>query len=124
MMTINGLIRELNRAKPDFRVYFSFCNCVPTKIQSWRGIYDDPAIGWQPSGYSGHVEEYPTVSSLISELEKAKDGRLYEGWKGGDYSYNGDEILHVDNPGDYTNTEITHIEIKDFEVIIHTQKED
>ena len=121
-MTINELLTLLRPAKQDIRVYFSFCRCVPTVVASWRGIYDEPALGWEPAGYSGHVSEYPTVASLIKEFENAIGGRTYSGWKGGDYSYTGDEPLHIDNPGDYTQTEIQRVEIKEWEVIIHTER--
>jgi hypothetical protein len=116
-MTINKLISLLKGAKQDIHVYFSFCSCIPTEIASWRGIYAEPALGWSPSGYYG---EYPTVESLIKELESAITHKGYCGWKGGDFYYNGDEPLHIDNEGECTYTEISDVEIKEWEVIIHT----
>ena len=123
MMTINEILKELRRAKPDGRVYLSFCRCVPTTVRSWRGIYAEPALGWQPGGYSCDVKEYPTAASLIAELERAIDGREYTGWKGGEYKYAGNETLHVDNSGDCTNTEIQRVEVKEWEVVLHTATE-
>lgn len=119
-MTIDELISLLKTAKPDVRVYFSFCKCIPDGIGSWRGSYDEPALGWAPSGYSGEVDSYPTVKSLIEDLEDAINGVAFSGWKGGEYCYHGHETLHIDNDGDCTNTEISRVEIKDWEVIIHT----
>lgn len=126
MITINELLKTLRAApKPDGRVYLNFCRCVPTTVYSWRGTYAEPALGWQPAGYSGNVKEYPTVASLIAELEKAIDGREYTGWKGGEFSYDGSKTLHIDNPGDYTNTEIVRVEVKAWgEVVIHTATEE
>jgi hypothetical protein len=126
MITINELLQTLRKApKPDGRVYLAFARCVPTTIRSWRGIYAEPALGWEPAGYSGNVAEYPTVESLIAELERAIDGREYTGWKGGEYSYDGTEPMHVDNPGDCTNTEIVRVEVKEWgEVILHTATEE
>lgn len=123
MMTINEVLKSLQGANPDARVYFAFCRCVPTNVNSWRGSYDEPALGWDVAGYRGSLNEYPTVKSLISELEKAIDGREYTGWKGGQYKYTCSHVLHVDNHGHCTNTEIQRIEVKEYEVIIHTATE-
>jgi len=125
MININELLAILRAApKPDGRVYLDFARCVPTSVESWRGIYAEPALGWKPGGYSGSVKEYPTVASMIAELEMAIDGREYTAWKGGEYSYNGSETLHIDNPGDCTNTEIVRVEVKEWgEVILHTATE-
>lgn len=124
-MTTKELIALLKTATPTARVYFSFCKCVPTTIDSWRGIYAEPALGWSPAGYTKNIVTYPTVSTLISELEKGIGGEFYDGWKGGSYSYTGDEELHIDNPGDYTRTKIESVAIKSqYEVIITTLKKD
>jgi hypothetical protein len=124
MMTTNKLLEILRGAKQDGRVYLSFCRCIPTVVKSWRGIYAEPALGWEPGGYSGNVKEYPTVATLVAELKRAIDGREYGGWKGGEYSYDGNETLHVDNYGDCTHTEIVRVEVKKFEVVIHTATEE
>jgi hypothetical protein len=126
MKTINELLAILRDApEPEKRVYFDFGRCVPTTVDSWRGSYDEPSLGWQPAGYSGTVREYPTVQSLITELEEAISGRTYCGWKGGEFSYSGTEPLHIDNPGDCTHTEIVRVTIATWgEVVIHTATED
>lgn len=124
MKTTNQVLEELRKAKPDMRVYFAFAHCIPTDVDSWRGVYAEPALGWKPSGYSGHVEKYPLVADVIKELEGAINGRSFDGWKGGYFTYTGDETLHIDNSGDCTNTEIERIEIGPYCVIIHTTTED
>jgi hypothetical protein len=120
-MKIKELLKILREAKQDISVYFDFCSCVPTTVGSWRGIYAEPALGWQASGYSGNVKNHPTVASLILELEKAIDGREYTGWKGGEYSYSEESELHIDNNGDCTNTEISHITNNGWSLTIHTK---
>lgn len=91
--TIGDLIVLLRNCEADARVEFDF-PARPTTIASWRGIYAEPALG-----HSSHWEHDPTVADLIRELENAIDGRTFEGWKGGDYSYSADQILQVANPG-------------------------
>ena len=127
-LTINDLIARLKTFESDKRVHFDFCNCVPGKIGSYRGYYDRPSIGWLPSGYSwngfgGENQYYPTVSSLIKELQHSISGVKFEGWKGGEYSYNGSEQLYVDNPGDYTATRIVSVKLIDYSVLLITAKE-
>ena len=118
-----GQVKEiLSRAAGDSYVYYDFCNCVPTKIDSWRGIYAEPALGWCDIGRSGDGTNI-TVSQLLDELKKATDGRTYHGWKGGEYSYNDKSPLHIDNPGDYSDTFITEIIDYDYCIIIYTSKE-
>lgn len=120
MITINELLTLLRGApKPDGKVSYAFGWCLPTTIESWRGIYAQPALGWQP--YHACTGEPPTVASLIKELEEAIDGREFTGWKGGQYSYTGDEPLHVDNPGEVSHTVIERVEISDWgRVTLHT----
>ena len=104
-------------------MYLSPFRCVPTTVDSWRGVYAEPALGWSPAGYTKHVDTYPTVASLIAELEQAISGRIYTGWKGGEFTYDGTETLHVDNPGDYTMMSITGVDVKDYEVVICVEPE-
>lgn len=122
-MNIGDVKHMLRRADPNHNVYFSFAACVPTTVQSWRGVYAEPAIGWEPSGHSG-AGVAPTVAALLEELEKATDGRKYSGWKGGEFAYRDSDTLHVDNPGDCTNTEISRVELQDWRVILHTTYEE
>lgn len=120
MLTINKLIDELkNVPNKELRVFYDFVNCIPTTVDSWRGIYAEPALGWEPSGYSGNVNKYPTVESLLKELESVR-GNRYDGWKGGEYYYTGNETLHVDNPGDANDTIIERVEVKPGEVTLVT----
>jgi hypothetical protein len=126
MMTINELLSELRKAPLDTLVIFDFCHCVPTKVGSWRGVYAHPALGWVATGYSGGGPSscgvMPKVADLIAELEKAIDGREYGGWKGGEFSYSGNEPLHIDNSGESTNTELVGVEIDDWLVVLHTKR--
>ena len=122
-MKIGAIKEKLKTADQTHSVYFGFAGCVPTTVDSWRGIYAEPALGWAPSGYSGNGKA-PTVADLLEELNKATDGREYTGWKGGEYRYSDGDTLHVDNPGDSTNTEITWVELKGWCVVLHTSHEE
>lgn len=119
MMTIGEVLDILATAKPEVAVYFRPFNCVPGEVISWRGRYNEPALEWEPTGYSGDGGTV-CVRALMNRLKEAIDGRTFTGWKGGEFRFTRDSPLHVDNAGDYTNTEIDRILVFDFAVFIHT----
>ena len=123
-MTIGEIIDSLSQFEQGLCVNFDFCQCAPTKVDSWRNGYHIPTLGWTPTGYSSSTTDTVTVAALLQELRSAIDGRKYNGWKGGEYTYTRDDDLQVDNPGDATFTEITQIEADNSpygSVILHTR---
>ena len=66
MFTIGEVLKALN-SFPDKRVYvfYDFCQCVPTHLGSWRGIYAEPTLGWDSI-------DTITIQELITEIEKYK----------------------------------------------------
>lgn len=122
MMKIAELLHDLRRAKLDAEVRFDFAGCAPTTVASSRGDYSKPALGWCATSYSGNGKA-PTVAELIAELERATDGREYTGWKGGEYTYTLSDPLCVDNPGDWTDTQLVRVEDLEWRVILHTRME-
>lgn len=119
MKTIKEVLDVLRSAEKDARVYFDFCGTFPTSVESWRGVYSEPALGW--ASYS-HPEykTAPKVEEVIGAIERAIDGRTFQGWKGGDYSYRDSDTLHIDNQGEYTNTEISGFDVSEHSVTILT----
>jgi hypothetical protein len=124
-MRIGRLLILLRNCKrdPSPPVLFDFCRCFPTTVQSWRGVYAEAALGWTNHDFDYDAKE-TTVDDLIAELEKAIDGRKFTGWKGGEFSYNEDTEIHVDNPGECTHTEIINVEDKGYVVLLHTRNND
>jgi hypothetical protein len=61
---------------------------------------------------------------LIEELEKGIDGRVYFGWKGGEYRYTKASPLHVDNSGEWSDTALTGLIDCGYQVILITKRED
>ena len=107
-MTIGELIARLESYPEDFEVIYDFAYTQPTTVGSWRGVYSEAALGWKPYGYSGD-EQHPkhTVKTLLEELRTAIDGsRAFQSWKSGEYTYDANTPIHVDNDGDYSSTEI------------------
>ena len=117
-MKIKEIMALVKDANPEGDVYFDFCNCRPTTAHSWRGSYDEPAIGWAQAG------SCTSVADFLNELAELISGKTYYGWKGGEYSYNEDQTLHVDNPGCYTDTEIIDVKITEWgDVILCARRE-
>ena len=124
-MTIGELINELKKCKPDSKVYYDFAGLMPTTINSWRGTYDEPALGWAGLKYlcNWGLDNPPTVENLLKELDLALQ-LSYTGWKGGVYFYTEDSPLHIDNYGEWTCTELSRVENTGSSVILHTIRYD
>lgn len=77
-LSLGQLIERLAHLDPEDRVVFDFCNMVPTKLESWRGSYDELALGVVDAGRIGR--ERTSVEELLMRLRFAV-GRTYTGWK-------------------------------------------
>lgn len=120
-MTVGEVIEALSKANPDVQVRFAFGGVVPTRVDSWRGVYAEPALGFK---YEGRNTDGPTAAALLAELRKAISGEVYSGWKGGEYTYRAKDTLHIDNPGAWTQTELTRVEVDEYTVLLHTAREE
>ena len=95
-MTLGGLIYELRRADSDDQVEFDFCQFVPDGFRSYRGCYEDLAIGWQ-------VWAELTVKDFLAACSNAV-GKTMQGYKGGEYKITQDTPLWVANMGEVSRT--------------------
>lgn len=120
-MNIGELINELEQQDQNARVIFDFGGMFPTTIDSWRGVYAEAALGFDGGDYGDRGEV--TAKSLINELKKSI-GQSFTGWKGGDYIFDELTLIHIDNPGCWTETEITKVTGDKYKVIIHTEHND
>lgn len=124
MLTLGEVIDELKRAEPESTVQFDFCYTAPTTVASYRGYYNELAIGWQAATYDEESGTYwPLATTVLIRLEEAV-GKTFEGYKGGDCKMNRDTTLYVANWGDTGGTVISHIEHEHKTVIFHTKKVD
>ena len=119
-MTIGDVISALEKASGEAVVRFDFGGTYPTTVDSWRGAYDEAAIGFSSDRYA---DTSVTVEEVLAELHSAIDGREYGGWKGGSYRYTRDTPLHVDNRGCYSQTDIDRVQVEEWQVVIHTKYE-
>lgn len=116
-MTLGELIAALRQFPVGHPVYYDVWNAAftPRRPASYRGYYCDLALGHT----SGSMT---TVGDLLGWLEVA-DGRVYEGWKGGDYEMTLDTVLWVDNPGECHGIAIVGVRPRgNWGVIIETEQ--
>lgn len=86
MMTLGKLHKLLALAHDHSTVVYGFDHA-----HSWRGIYAEasfrPALN-------------VPVKDMRAEVEKAMSGEVFQGWKGGDFTYDKHTTAHLDDLGD------------------------
>jgi len=107
-LTLGELIDALKRCNQDASINFDFCMFVPAGLRSYRGYYEDLALGFE-TGDRGY--DMRKVGSLVGHLEDCMYA-LFEGYKGGHYRARRDTPMWVDNSGDASGTAI--VGVKDF----------
>jgi len=112
-INLGQLIDLLNQRPQNQGVSFDFCGTVPDSVDSYRGYYDQLAVGWCHGG------KPQTVAGLLAILEGAV-GTTYEGWKGGEYVMSRRTPLWVSNPGECGQTIITGL-AGDVHTVIETR---
>ncbi len=112
-MTLGELIAALQRKDQDASVTFGFDFARPSCVHSYRGYYEDLAIG-----YSRH--EQCTVAALLKMLADA-DGQTFTGWKGGDYVMDLDTVVWMSNPGDSCGMAIVDVVETTYHVWLKTE---
>ena len=112
-LTLGEFMLLLKLQDPNESVKYDFVYFGPTTLESYRGYYEDVALGYEECGRSIHSNrsyEYPTVQALLAHCEETI-GKVFSGWKGG----NGTPVsfsstLWVANPGESGSTAIVGVE--------------
>lgn len=115
IMTLGEIIQILSRKDPDKTVTFDFVHFRPAGIHSYRGYYDQLAIGY------GHDDI--TVSGLL-DLCRSAVGKTFQGYKGGDYVMSGDTPVWVANHNESGGTGIVDIQDDGWRVLLVTSAVD
>lgn len=116
--TLGKLIYELEKLdlKSDSReikeVRYDFAYFAPTILSSWRGSYNQLALGYSS-------EEDCKLDTLLRELRNGLDVE-FTGWKGGKYRMNEDTTVWVAQPNESCNTGIIGVLDKGYKVILLT----
>lgn len=123
-LTIGETIAALKEAQynRDAWIEYDFGGFVPYHAKSYRGFYDQLAIGFGPSTPQTEWEKRTickTPAALIAELEQSV-GRTYEGYKGGEYTMRADTPLWVANTGEAPGTGVVGVRSLNYMLIINT----
>ena len=106
-MTLGALREALRAFSPAAHVRYDRFDLYWCDLDSWRGSYAQPALGWRetpaPNGGS-------TVAALIEEVDKALSGCVYGGWKGGEFTFHADSPVWIDNSGTSSRTYLVGME--------------
>ena len=127
-ITLGELIKQLENTELMYdkneckSVYFDFGSAIPTDLDSWRGSYDELALGYELTGYDrkndAHFIECK-ADKLLEELKSAI-GKTFTGWKGGDFIMDENTPIWVANSGNSGNTGVIGILDEGWCIIILT----
>ena len=110
-ITLGVLIELLQRAPQEDYLFFDFSHLIPCGLNSYRGYYDDCAIGFKEEGLA--------LVCDFTDYLLSKIGTTMTGYKGGDYKITKDRPLWAANYGYTGSTIITGVDV-DIHTIIRT----
>lgn len=116
-MRLGELMTALEREGHRKPVFFDALRAIPTKFDSYRGYYEDLALGFDGRFTAPDM----TVGTLI-ELCRCAIGSTFQGWKGGNYAARPNTRLWACNRGLSNGFEIVGVESNLYEVILKTEK--
>jgi hypothetical protein len=114
-MTLGEFLAALKRKDGALPVYFDFAYFQPYDVHSYRGDYSQLALGYKiyPGG------ENCTVEDLRTMLDDA-DGKLFTGYKGGEYEMTAETHVWVANPSESTGTAVVNVEDQGWRIVLIT----
>jgi hypothetical protein len=112
-LTIGQFITKLEQQPQENEITFDFGGYIPTTFDSYRGFYDQLALGFDTGVAS---------VSVATLLYNARDAQYetFQGYKGGSYRMTPDTHLWADNYGKWTSTAIVDVVSNDCETKIIT----
>lgn len=114
-LNLGELIDLLKKRPKKEPVRFDFGWLVPTKCDSYRGYYEDLAIGFSEE----RVYPDPTVAVVLKDLQAAV-GKEFMGYKGGEYRMTRKSRVWAANYGNTSDTAIVGIEDYEGTTILRT----
>lgn len=120
-MTLGQLIDALRKADKSLGVRFEFCGMVPCYLKSYRGFYDQLAFDYRPPDEEQERGGFLTVGDLLAHCEQVV-GKVFVGYKGGNYTMGLDTPLWVDKWGRCTSTAVVGTVVCDCWLLIKTAR--
>ena len=114
-LSLGELISEIEKAGiqtddgDDKDIRYDFGTTIPTCLDSYRGSYDELALGYKLTGYDDSSEPRSVkAKDLLRELKSAI-GKEFTGWKGGEFEMTEQTPVWVANCGDSGSTAIVGV---------------
>ena len=89
-------------------------NVKSLKLDSWRGIYSELTLDYDTGG------KETTLGELLKDLEISVKGKVFHGYKGGQYRMNIDTPVWADPSGMYNERMIIGVEDTDDCIMLKT----
>lgn len=109
-LTLGMLINKLEEVDSEKPIYFDFVYFAPNGVHSYRGYYEELAIGYS--------KEKEVIVKDFLDLLKSSVGKYFTGWKGGEYNMGKDTPVWVSEHRESASTAVVDIEEGDFVYII------
>lgn len=115
-MNLGEFIAELKQAPPNLRVYIAPFNLIPLPLLSYRGYYEQLALGFATD------EDARTLSTVGAVLQNAKAALNYSfnGYKGGTYLMTENTPVWLSNYGKASDMLLTKTTIESWGAVILT----
>ena len=98
-------------------VFYDFCNLYPASIHSWRGNYHDVALDYDMCKYAAYSNNLSLKE--FHTLLKDTIGKIFTGYKGGDYKMTKESLVWADCYGECSRTAIIDvIDVEDRIVLV------
>lgn len=111
-LDLGQLITLLQGQPADDGLIFDFGGTRPTSLSSYRGYYEDLAVGFSDEGAA-------TVGDFLAVL-KAAVGESFYGYKGGSYRMSERSTVWVANPSYTSDTFIKGIRACSYMTVLET----
>ena len=126
-LSLGELIAEIEKCGTqkdngeDKEICYDFGTAIPTDLDSYRGSYNELALGYKLTGYDNDAKHLTELKAK-DLLQHLKDGigKKYTGWKGGEYTMSEDTPVWVANSGNAGSTAIVGILNDGWRLIILT----
>ena len=114
-LSLGELIEQLEglRKLDEAGIRFDFGYVYPTGFHSYRGFYEELAIGWRLESKNRKAKDF------LDEARTAV-GAEFHGYKGGDYVMSRDTPVWVANTSDAPSTIVVGVHDSGFEAVILT----
>ena len=89
-------------------------NVKSLKLDSWRGVYSELTLDYDTGG------KETTLGELLKDLEISIKGKVFHGYKGGQYRMNIDTPVWADPSGMYNERMIIGVEDTDDCIMLKT----